>query len=137
VSAFELVLLAVVGVGVVAAVALLATTARTWKDYGASQLSMERDAVARNPGAAAAELEREQEIRQLITARNELRRRRGRETVDVEHELRRLTAPKVDAGLRDEIRQHVIARNHRRQRTGKPPLDVESEVERKIAELGG
>ncbi len=134
-SAFEFVLLAVVGVGMVAAVALLVTTARTWKDYGRSQLSMERDTVTTGSGTAAAEREREQEIRQLLTARNELRRRRGRETVDVEHELRRLTAPQIDAGLRDEIRQHVIARNHRRERTGKPPLDVESEVERKIAEL--
>jgi hypothetical protein len=135
VSAFELVLLAVVGVGVVAAVALLMTTARTWKDYGRSHLTMERDAPATSPGTAAADREREQEIRQLLQARNELRRRRGRETVDIEQELRRLTGTHIDAGLRDEIRQLVIARNHRRQRVGKPPLDVESEVERKIAEL--
>jgi hypothetical protein len=135
VSAFELVLLAVVGVGVVAALALAMTTARTWKDYGRSHLSMERDAEATSPGTAAADREREQEIRQLLQARNELRRRRGRETVDIEQELRRLTGPRIDAGLRDEIRQLVIARNHRRQRVGKPPLDVESEVERKIAEL--
>ena len=55
--------------------------------------------------------------------------------VDVEEELARLTAPKIDAGLRAEIRDLVIARNHRRTRAGKPPLDVEAEIEREISKL--
>jgi hypothetical protein len=137
VSIFEIVLLAAVGVGVVAAVVMLTTSGRTWKEYGRSHLFMDKDQSAepKASGTAAAEREREQEIRELLTARNELRRRRGEATVDVERELRRLTAPRIDPELRDEIRQLVIARNHRRRRTGKPPLDVEAEVERKIAEL--
>nr|MDQ6915472.1 hypothetical protein [Actinomycetota bacterium] len=76
------------------------------------------------------------EIRQLLTARNERRVRRGEAPVDVEDELRRLTAPAIDAGLREEIRQLVVARNERRQRAGKEPLDVEAEVERQVRELG-
>lgn len=136
-SGFEIVIVVVVGVGVVAAAVLLATNARTWTDYGKSHLSMDHDAPSTTPGTPAAAHEREQEIRQLLAARNELRRRRGRAPVDVERELRRLTAPAIDDELRDEIRELVIARNHRRQRAGKPPLDVEAEVERKIAELSG
>jgi hypothetical protein len=137
VSLFEIVLLAAVGAGVLAAVVALTMTNRTWNEYGRSHLSMDKDQDAGTAaGAAAADREREQEIRELLTARNELRRRRGEATVDVERELRRLTAPKLDPELRDEIRQLVIARKHRRQRSGKPPLDVEAEVERKIAELG-
>jgi hypothetical protein len=57
--------------------------------------------------------------------------------VDVEAELRRLTAPAIDAELRAEIRDMVVARNHRRARRGQPPLDVEAEVEREIANLSG
>jgi uncharacterized membrane protein YccC len=131
VNLFEIVLLAAVGAGVVAALVALTMTGRTWTEYGRSHLSMNREDAT----GAAAEREREQEIRQMLTARNELRRRRGEATVDVERELQRLTAPKIDPELRDEIRQLVIARNHRRERSGKPPLDVEAEVERKIAEL--
>jgi divalent metal cation (Fe/Co/Zn/Cd) transporter len=137
VSLFEIVLLAAVGIGVVVAAVVLTTTGRTWTDYGRSHLLMDKDqdASPKASGTVAAQREREQEIRELLTARNELRRRRGEATADVERELRRLTAPKIDPELRDEIRQLVIARNHRRQRSGKPPLDVEAEVERKIAEL--
>lgn len=127
----------VVGIGAVAAVALLATSGRTWKEYGKGHLLLERDVEPSVAGTTAAEHQREEEIRELLTARNELRRRRGKATVNVDRELQRLTAPSVDPGLREEIRQLVIARNHRRQRTGKPPLDVEAEVERKIRELSG
>ena len=75
----------------------------------------------------------------MLDARNALRVRRGEEPVDVEQELRRLTAakPQIDPELREEIRQLVEARNYRRARAGKPPLDVEAEIEREISELGG
>ena len=135
-NGFEMVIVVVVGIGAIAAVFLLATTGGTWKEYGQRHLLLERDSE-QGPSGAAAERQREQEIRQLLTARNELRRRRGKPAVDVERELQRLTAPTIDPALRDEIRQFVIARNHRRRRTGKPPLDVEAEVERKISELSG
>ena len=57
--------------------------------------------------------------------------------IDVEDELRRLTAPTVDPALREEIRQLVVARNERRARAGKEPLDVEAEIERQVRELSG
>jgi hypothetical protein len=99
---------------------------------------MDRDSPsAAKPGSAAALVERDAEIRQLLEARNLRRERRGEAPVDIELELRRLTAPAIDAELRDEIRDLVIARNHRRARTGKPPLDVEAEIEREIHDLHG
>src|SRR5262245_14507647 len=87
------------------------------------------------PTSSAALRERDEEIRQLLTARNERRSRKGEAPLDVEEELRRLTGPVVDPGLREEIRQLVVARNERRQRAGKEPLDVDAEVERQIREL--
>ena len=87
------------------------------------------------PGSTGSALERDTEIRQLLEARNARRRRRGEPEIDVEQELARLTAPAIDAELREEIRQLVIARNHRRARQGKPPLDVEAEIRREIEAL--
>jgi hypothetical protein len=78
----------------------------------------------------------DEEIRQMLTARNARRAAAGRPTVDVEAELTRLTAPVVDDELRAEVRQHVEARNARRARRGLEPLDVDAEVERQIAALG-
>ena len=83
-------------------------------------------------GAAAAR-ERDDEIRQLLEARNERRRRRGLEPVDVEAELRALDRPAVDPSLEAEVRALVVARNERRARRGREPLDVEAEVARAAA----
>src|SRR5437764_313797 len=91
---------------------------------------------APGPGSAVDEHDHDEEIRQLLAARNERRVRRGEAPLDVEEELRRLTAPAIDPALREEIRQLVVARNERRQRAGKEPLDVEAEVERQVRELG-
>jgi hypothetical protein len=63
--------------------------------------------------------------------------RRGERPVDVEQELARLTAPRIDGALRGEIRDLVIARNHRRARKGLAPLDVDAEIEREIEGLNG
>ena len=88
------------------------------------------------PGSAAAQLERDMEIRQLLEARNARRQRRGEPPLDIEAELAALTRPPpVDTALRAEIRDLVIARNYRRARSGKPPLDVDEEVERQVARL--
>jgi hypothetical protein len=89
------------------------------------------------PSSPAALRERDEEIRQLLGARNERRARKGEAPLDVEAELKRLTGPAVDPGLKQEIRQLVVARNERRQRAGKPPLDVDAEVERQMRELSG
>lgn len=132
-SAFGTVIVVVVVVGLVCALAGLIASRRTWEDYGRNHLV--RDSELRPTAPAIAGPERDTEIRQLLEARNHRRQRRGEAPVDVELELRRLTAPAIDAELRGEIRDLVIARNHRRARTGKPPLDVEAEIEREILGL--
>ncbi len=136
-EAFGPVLFAVCGVGVVVALVSLISSGKTWDEFGKSgRLMMDRD-LPREPASSSgtALRERDEEIRQLLEARNARRERRGEAPVDVEQELQRLTAPLVDSALRAEIRDLVIARNHRRARTGKPPLDVEKEIERQIASL--
>jgi len=135
-AAFGTVVWVVCAVGLLAALAALVLSGRTWDEYGKDRLLMDRDGPGvPRPGSAAALLERDTEIRQLLEARNLRRQRRGEEPLEIEEELRRLTAPAIDSELRAEIRDLVIARNHRRARTGKPPLDVEAEIEREIADL--
>jgi hypothetical protein len=92
--------------------------------------------AAAGDGSRNAMRERDEEIRQMLDARNARRARRGEAPLDVEEELGRLTAPAIDPELRREIRDLVEARNYRRTRAGKPPLDVEAEVAREIARLG-
>jgi hypothetical protein len=92
------------------------------------------------PDSAAARAEQEQEIRQMLGARNERLLRRGEPALDIDAELARLMEPVPertghDAGLVEEVRQLVIARNERRVRQGLSELDVESEVQRTLAEL--
>jgi hypothetical protein len=121
-------------VGAVIGVVGLFATHRTWEDFGKDRLLLDSEpGHSANSGSAVALHERDEEIRQMLEARNARRLRRGEEPLDVEAELSRLTAPAVDPELRDEIRQLVEARNYRRTRAGKPPLDVEAEVEREIA----
>jgi hypothetical protein len=133
-SAFIIVIWAVSLLALVIAFGALVANRKTWEDFGKGRLTMDRDSPARSGGAVA---ERDEEIRQLLEARNARRERRGEPPVDVDEELARLTAPAVDPELREEIRQLVVARNHRRVRAGKPPLDVEAEIEREITALGG
>jgi hypothetical protein len=137
-SAFGTVVLVVCGVGVAGAVAALLLSRRTWDEYGRHHLMLDSDSglrAGRTAGSSAAPGERDEEIRQMLEARNARRRRRGEPELDVEQELGRLTAPLVDDELRAEIRDLVIARNHRRTRQGKPALDVETEIKREIATL--
>jgi hypothetical protein len=131
-SAFIIVIWVVSLLALVIAFGALIAGRKTWEDYGKGRFVMDHDT---SPEAAPAE--RDDEIRQLLEARNARRERRGEAPVDVDDELARLTAPAVDPELREEIRQLVVARNHRRVRAGKPPLDVEAEIEREITSLGG
>jgi hypothetical protein len=83
---------------------------------------------------------REEEVRQMVTARSYRREARGEEALDIEAEVERLLAGTTsslgqDQQLREEVRQLVVARNERRQRQGKEALDVEAEVERELREL--
>jgi hypothetical protein len=115
----------------------LVSTRKTWDDYNKDHLVLDSEArsAPRTVGPVALG-ERDAEIRQMLEARNARRLRRGEAPIDIEEELSRLTAPRVDPELRQEIRDLVKARNFRRVRAGKPPLDVEAEVEREIARLG-
>ncbi len=135
-SAFGTVVLVVCGVGIAGAVIALLLGRRTWDDYGRNHLLMERGSSGPASGSAAGLAERDEEIRQMLEARNARRRRRGEPELQIDAELARLTAPGIDDELRAEIRDLVLARNHRRARQGKPPLDVDAEIERQIAALG-
>jgi hypothetical protein len=122
--------------GVLVGLLALLYSRKTWDEFGKDGLLLDSE-PQRAPTSPATLHERDEEIRQMLQARNARRRRRGEQPIDVEQELRRLTAPQVDPELRQEIRDLVKARNFRRTRAGKPALDVESEVEREISRLGG
>jgi hypothetical protein len=131
-SAFLWVVVGVCVVGVVGAIVALLTSRREWAQYASDRLLLDSE----RPRGPAGQHERDEEVRQMLEARNARRRRRGEPEVDVEAELARLTTlADADGELRDEIRQLVIARNHRRARKGQPPLDIDSEVAREIASL--
>jgi hypothetical protein len=87
-------------------------------------------------------IEREAEIRQLLTARSERLVRRGEAPLDIDAELARIdgggrdpSAGPHDPALAEEVRQLVRARNERLARQGLATLDVEAEVQRTLGEL--
>jgi hypothetical protein len=100
-------------------------------------------------GGAISPSESDDEIRQMLEARNARRARQGRPALDVDAEWRRLTAvaqatggglgaeraAAADPALEQEVRDLVMARNARRARRGQPPLDVDEEVKRQLREL--
>jgi hypothetical protein len=133
-DAFAYVLFGVVIVGVIVAVITFFMTGKAYDQIGKGGFYTDKDAP--RGGGSVNIAERDDEIRQMLTARNARRAAAGLEEVDVEDELARLVAPQIDAELASEIREHVIARNARRVRRGQEPLDVDAEVARQIAEFG-
>jgi hypothetical protein len=123
-------LIVVIGVTFVCSLIAIFTLAGTGKTYGQIGSGGMPSSDARETPA-----DRDEEIRQLLEARNARRARRGEELLDVDAELAALSGQVVDEGLRDEVRQLVTARNARRERKGQPPLDVESEVDRQLRDL--
>jgi hypothetical protein len=119
-DALPIVIVAVVGLAAVLAVFTLVL------GKGAYDHIREGDLV---PGPEPADV-REEEIRQMLQARDARRAARGLPPLEAP------TAP-VDDGLREEVRALVRARNARRAARGEPPLDVEAEVERRLSELDG
>jgi hypothetical protein len=108
----------------------LATSGRSYDQIGRGGLSLaERRADPPAPGAAG---ERDAEIRQYLAARNERRVARGEPPLDVEAELRALTAPAADPALEAEVRELVTSRNARRIARGQAPLDVDAEVSKRL-----
>lgn len=134
-EAFESVLFVVVGLAAVLAVASLAGRSRLYDQIGRGGLSIGDEPERPAPGPAALAAVRDEEIRQMLDARNARRARRGMPALDLDAELARLQAPAHDPALADEVRQLVVARNERRARAGKPALDVEAEVARRMADL--
>jgi hypothetical protein len=137
-ASFNTVLWVVCVVAVVVALAALISSRQTWQDFGKNGLLMDSELKSSRPSAPqSADQERDEEIRQMMEARNARRLRRGEEPLDVEQEIARLTPEKVDPELESEIRDLVKARNYRRVRAGKPELDIEAEVQRELEKIRG
>jgi len=135
-EAFGYVIFGVVVVGCVVAVVSLAFTGKVYEQIGRGGLSLNEDGPPKpEPGGAVYTRERDDEIRQMLVAKNARRAARGEAEQDVESELAELTRPLLDAALRQEIRDMVVARNNRRVARGREPLDVEAEVERQVRDL--
>ncbi len=140
-AAFGTVLLIVCAVSLVVDDLALVWNRGTWEEFGRHGLTLDSDRAGSAeppPGSAAAAAERENEIRELLEARNARRVRRGETPIDIENEVSNLAegaATRVDPALTAEIRELVVARNERLLRAGKPPLDVDSEVQREIETL--
>jgi hypothetical protein len=142
-EAFGIVLFVVVGVGVVIAIITLFTRGRLYDDIGRGDMSIGEDRELR-PRASAPPgpvdvAERDDEIRQMLEARNARRAARGEATVDVEQELHALTHRPAadDPEIAEEVRALVEARNARRVARGQEPLDVEAEIARQLRDLPG
>ena len=91
-------------------------------------------------GSPASRAESDEEVRQMLQAKSDRRRRRGEEPLDIDAEIAALTRPapaQQDPALREEVRQVVMARNERRLARGEEPLDVEAETDRQLRDVGG
>jgi hypothetical protein len=136
-DAFGIVLVVVVVLAAIVAIVTLAGFGRAYDQIGRGGLSLRdgTDRPERDVAPAIASGERDEEIRQMLQARNARRIRQGKEPLDVEAEMAALARPAIDPGLAGEIRDLVLARNARRARQGKEPLDVEAEVARRLRDL--
>lgn len=139
-DAFGTIVWVVAVVGAIVAVYTLVGTGRSYRQIGGGGLVRDDDRAPQGDVAtgAGATAERDEEIRQMLEARNARRAQRGEPALDVDAEIAALERPPpagVDDELRAEIREHVLARNARRVRDGAQPLDVEAEVKRRIRDL--
>lgn len=127
---------------------LLKRVSGGWETMGGGPFAILNDAPKRTASGASQRIDsaiQAAEVRQMLEAKSERRRRRGEAPLDVEAETERLLAaaerPRgeeaIDAELRAEVRQLVVVRNERRLRQGLEPLDVEPEVERQLADFIG
>ena len=141
-DAFGIVLFVVVGIGVVMAIVSLFGRGRLYDDIGRGGLSIGEDRDMRPRSGADAPVsaaEREDDIRQMLEARNARRAARGEAPLDVERELEELTRPSAarDPEIVEEVRTLVEARNARRIARGQEPLDVDAEIARQLRDLPG
>jgi hypothetical protein len=136
-DAFWVVLVVVVVGASIVAVITFAISDKTYAQIGRGGLSLDQPTAAEPVSRAV----RDDEIRQMLEARNDRRLRRGQEPLDIESELATLVRPDraalaADPALVAEVRDLVVARNERRVRQGKEPLDVDAEVARQLRDLG-
>lgn len=143
------VLLAISGIAAPIAGYLFHRSAQSWRSFGKGPFSINAEAAPPSrSGAPPPPVDpaiQAAEVRQMLEAKSERRRRRGEAPLDVEAETRRLlTAAERPRGeeamneeLRAEVRQLVVVRNERRLRQGLEPLDVEAETQRQLADLIG
>lgn len=137
---FEVILIVVVVLAVVAAIFSLLGTGELYRSIGKGGLSLDEPMGTRGPApdTPAARAEAQAEIRQMVEAKAARQVTRGETPIDVEAEIAALNATGPapgDEALREEVRQLVVARNERRQRQGHEPLDIEAEVDRQLREL--
>jgi Spy/CpxP family protein refolding chaperone len=124
----------IAAVSVLAAVVAVFTSVasgRVYRDVGRGGL----DTTDGERSSASPADEREQEIRQMLAARDARRDRRGEQPLDLDAEFAALLRAEAADGLRGEVRALVEARNRRRERNGLAPLDVAAEIERQLHEL--
>lgn len=85
-----------------------------------------------DPGVETEDM-RQDDVRQMLEARNRRRIARGESPADIDAELRELLAqpsePQNDAEIRAEVEAIITARHARRRRRGRPVGDFETEVE--------
>jgi hypothetical protein len=147
-SAFSIVVFGTVALSVVMSLVFLLSRGSLYDQIGQDGFSKDSDhggsGTIPAPESPAGRAEREQEIRQMLSARSERLVRSGQPALDIDAEVAKLLEPSSPAGGRSgghepglvgEVRQLVLARNERRVRKGLPPLDVEAEVERTLKEL--
>ena len=141
-DAFPIVIIGVSIVAIVVAVVVSLSSGGLYDRIGRGGFSMDHDETRPGPapGSPQERAEAAEEIRQLVEAKSDRRVARGETPLDVDAEIRALSAAPAaaaDDDLREEVRQLVVARNERRIARGQQPLDVDEEVERQLRELGG
>lgn len=141
VSNGDVIIIVVLVVVPIAAIAF-AGAGSVYNEIGKGAFSMDHDTPARGGAdlsSAADRAAQQAEIRQMLEAKAYRQRQRGEEPLDIEDEMRKMKAPKIDVhadpALVEEVRQLVLGRNARRLRQGKEPLDVESEIARQLRDL--
>ena len=137
----EVIIVVVLLVAPIAAIAFAGSGA-VYREIGKGTFAMDHDGAkpGADLGSTMSRAAREAEIRQMLEAKAFRQIERGETPIDIEAELKRITAPaavelKADPALVAEVRQLVVARNQRRERQGKEPLDVDAEVRRQLRDL--
>lgn len=132
-SAFGIVIFSVVGIsGLIAIATFVFGGAPPHSTIGGNAFTVA------DAGPETAEM-REDDVRQMLEARNQRRIARGESPGDVDAELRDLLAPQQDRALDGEVLAEVqaivSARQARRRRRGRPEGDFDAEVDELVRSI--